>query len=243
MKTIIKVAQKGRDVKTCSDSQLLFSSDIPSLQIVKEGYLTLDGSGTNFVISHDLGFFPYIESYYSISGKWEAGGAISKENTIEVYNSLSGEVCHYIIYNYNIEQNYTGLIDNTTFESDNNNRDWGIKVSDRKGSLEDVDISKLSLSSNGKINRVFKSGTFSSSIYIAEYQIVHNLGYAPEFALFGQYNNSGFYYRIDYIGGMIDPNNTDYNRYSSHYSDSSVITTTVWENMKIAYVILRDSIQ
>ena len=67
-----KISQPGYDVKTCSDTQLIFSSAFKTMNVAVAGTSSkTNSSGSNadinFTITHGLSFAPYILMFYKLS--------------------------------------------------------------------------------------------------------------------------------------------------------------------------------
>jgi hypothetical protein len=67
-----KISQDGYDVKTCTDSQLVFSSKFDTMNVAVQGTSNQTNSSggyadLTFTITHGLSFIPYIMAYYKLS--------------------------------------------------------------------------------------------------------------------------------------------------------------------------------
>ena len=72
----IKISQDGYDVKTATDTQLVFSSkfdSVASASIVMTGTSSQTSSSTiTFTISHNLGYTPFVLVFYkNTSDNWQ----------------------------------------------------------------------------------------------------------------------------------------------------------------------------
>ncbi len=78
---VLKLSQSGYDVKTCTDAQLVMSSEFNMFKIVQSGTTSIsklanNPSGTS-VITHNLGYIPVVIAYCDYTGGLFAGNASS----------------------------------------------------------------------------------------------------------------------------------------------------------------------
>lgn len=80
------VSQSGVNVLTATEAQLMFSSNIPSFQLVQSGTVTASGSGTNVTIP-DQGFYPLVLFFPRITDTTPNDSALTWASIGMVYNS------------------------------------------------------------------------------------------------------------------------------------------------------------
>lgn len=90
MARVIKLAQKGYDVKTAGDENLIYSSEWPLLPIYKQGSFTIgDVTQPTNIITHNLGFVPLFW-YFTNANISATINQLTNDSRSEFFGSTGG---------------------------------------------------------------------------------------------------------------------------------------------------------
>lgn len=92
MARVIKLAQKGYDVKTAGDENLIYSSEWPLLPIYKQGsFMIGDVTQQTNIFTHNLGFVPMFWFFTNATiDAWVNSGSLVKDNRSEFFGGTGG---------------------------------------------------------------------------------------------------------------------------------------------------------
>ncbi len=183
----IKVSQRGFDVKTCADKDLLFSSSFPTLNILFEGEKTVSSSG-DVIFQHNLGYYPLCLVYDMSDGTLQLTQVGITKSTIEYRVPSATKQYRYYVFNWNLETNYTSPIKGNTSTIGSIIKDFGIKISKLGHDIKNAELKDQVLNSGGRIPMIHQAG-YGSSASGVNVTITHDLGYIP---MFLDYVNEGF---------------------------------------------------
>lgn len=211
-----KVTRLRADVTGASDDQLLFNSGWPTLKIAFQGLVTISGTTSSTVVTHNLGYPPAFFIYrvtgntskfdsYGTVYNGSAGGAVAVNSTEMKFFSYgvgTGNVSfYYYIFAQPLNQNFTADTISATTDvsaplgvySD----DYGIKVTKDGYSTDSTDLRHYAI----------HSGTISPNVHIAKtgactetgivaggakmLSATHNLGYEPLALFYVDYGANG----------------------------------------------------
>lgn len=243
---IAKISQDGYNVDTCSDDQLLFSSEWPTLQILYEGEFTGPTSitGTTLIFAHNLGYFPA----FMVIDK-DTGGILLMEAYITRSNLMWGggnyanKNLHFYIFNWNLETNYLSTIKNINQQIRMDNDEYIISISENGADAISGELKNLVINSSGRTPMIHQSG-FGTHPAAGYATISHNLGYIPMFLVYvdeGEIHPggvTGYYLNRSYkllssSGSILSIN---------HISKSELIISGSAIPIKYAYLIFKDPI-
>jgi len=241
-----KASQKGYDVKTCADQELLYSSEWPTLKIAYSGYYYIpSGSTENIVVKEfDLGYTPAFLTFFKMS--FPSGVTRSSGGQLRINDSslathktpTSYEEGFYYIFYHDLTSSFEAPIYNTTptipkeSEDDTNH---GIKVALPGKSVESTDYRDFAIHSDCFMMNIHKAGfvPYNNETPPFVETIEHNLGYAPFCLILAdgiQYGLSGYYRTQSTL--------TDFQGFG--INDEYLTIDTLWGNT--AYIIFKDKI-
>jgi len=188
-----KASQKGFDVRSCADYQLLYSSEWPLFKIEAQGSFTIPDRTANQVIhEHSLGYIPWYMVFVtdgsgsrlisvgdsqfmginSTELKWQGASRMANAGVLTGY---------YYIFRYDSSLSFTSTVDVTTTASRTNSGDYGIKVTKPGFDVSSTDYRNFVIHSETRSPMIHKSGTGSLGVGGGTAVIAHGLGYEPMF--------------------------------------------------------------
>lgn len=192
----IKVSQRGYDVRTTGDSNLLFSSSWPLLKIHKEGVFdtTTGAAGTSAIITeHSLDYYPAflifvddnVEGGSSIhtTDRFTAGAAVDEKylKVIDPLNlgaqNLKG---YYYIFQVDLEEKFEAPTIRTGGVAGGASDNYGFKAT--KGDIESGQLKDHVLDSSTRspmVHQVTPGVTDNESGGIYTNTVFHTLPYQP----------------------------------------------------------------
>lgn len=213
----IKVSQKTKDVKTCFDKDLLFSSSFPTLNIIAEGDKTVSNAPfapPEVIYEHGLGYIPAFAVYVvdansrlSVSAVFDSLISCDDTNIYWEGGRISGsQTVHYIVFNWNLQTNYQSSIIGYSGDTSVVDNDFGIKISRSGNDINSCPTKDQVINSGGRTPIIHKSGYGRNGAF-TNAEISHNLGYIPFFLSYtNQYIYGGgpyppvskYYFRAPY---------------------------------------------
>lgn len=177
-----KVSQKGYDVKTCADNELLFSSSFRTLQLTQSGLITApaDALGTSFhAVSHGLGYLPaYMSFRKGADGEYRSDDLAYIDDTFIYFNELPSETdYYYYIFNHDITETVNQLNILTTPTSVDSKDNYGLKISKSGNDIKTSSEVNEVIDSSSRSFIIHKAG--SKDINAATGSVTHDLGYIP----------------------------------------------------------------
>jgi hypothetical protein len=215
----MKVSRQGIDVKTCSDSQLLWSSSFRMPLVIQTGtYGISDPTSTQTIVTHNLGYtpicFPLVNGFnfsggdngscdFDCGNSLAGGGVMNIDDTKIWYRGgsfSSSKTVTYFIFPLDLEQDISGVNINTTDDTVGSpTTDYGWKVSKTGEDVLTADLSELAsfsgTSSEGFSVRhqiIHKVGGVSSLNSGSTATIAHGLGYKPMFLFYADGGADGY---------------------------------------------------
>lgn len=190
----IKASQKGYNVRTCADHELLFSSGWPLLKIEKQGSITIaDKTQDIDIYTHNLGYVPMFFGY-KVSGSTSYLDAsiyyLSSTSTKLRWlgarkNAGAGSITiYYYIYRYDMTTNFTAPILHQTPTTPTVIDDYGIKISKEGSDTDSADLRDYVVHSSARNLQIHKTVAFTESSIGWSRTITHGLGYEPLFLLY-----------------------------------------------------------
>lgn len=208
----IKLSQLGQDANVAADQDLVFNSSFPYVKIVSRGLVTVQEGVDKVITNHNLGYPPgyilYLVStdnpfYFVSPGSLLFGSSyVFSDSTSLSYLDLFGNVTgysyvyYYIIFDFNLEENYTSPVKKTaSVNRVNSDNDYGIKVlRGDKRNINSSDMRDFSIHSGGRsplINKIsyFETMTLNGS---GSYEVSqsHGLDYVPMSITYLSYKNT-----------------------------------------------------
>ena len=198
-----KASQRGYNVQTCGDSQLLYSSEWPLLMINESGSKVISNATTDITIStHGLGYVPvYLVFDNSGYGSETAGNSVLISPGVSQWVGVNSTALkwlgstrsagagsltiYYYIFRYNMATSFTAANITTARESAGATADYGIKTTKAGKDISSTDYRDFGLHTNTRSPLVHKTGTFSLGAGGGTQNVTHNLGHEPMFYIFG----------------------------------------------------------
>jgi len=241
----IKVSQEGINVRSCSDKDLLFSSSLPSLEILMEKEVVPNSDSSGYIpsFSHNLGYTPVFLAYTIDDPYHLKKPSLTLDegyvfvNDKNVYSSLYGGKSLIRIFNYNMESQYSSDLSQTTSKIGGKNENFGIKVSRKNKDIKIAPMKEQIISSGGRSPIIHMSGTIN--VKVGDYvNIYHGLGYIPMYLVYTKST-------IDFIGttGYCLREPYSNNLYAMEYVSSTMIKITNTygsPDRDFSYIIFKD---
>lgn len=224
----MKASQKGFDVLTASDTQLLFSSSWPLLKIHFAGKKTVQSTGIDQVVySHNLGYVPmfwvYIVSPYSQHTSYGVipNGMFGASTTdIKFFTFGGAPTLNYDVYLYVFRTPLTTnfeapVINNVDTDLSNVDHNYGIKATKEGADVSSTDYRDFVLHSATKspLVHAVQTSTLQQAgySYAKMFEYTHGLGYIPLAYCFVNYGangsptyNSSYWYPVGGASGVSD---------------------------------------
>jgi len=211
----IKASQKGYDVKTCADYELLFSAGWPLVKIEAQGSKTISDKGADEVIyNHNLGYNPlflvFDTSSVANNNLLLTDSPLSPLGVTDTNLTwfgtqgagLSGSITlYYYVFRYDLLTNFTA----NTLHSESTSQvaidDYGIKISKSGSDIDSTDMRDFVIHSSCRSLQIHQSAYATKSANWT-HSISHDLGYEPMFWFYWYDAVSGYY-------GMVDAQNQE----------------------------------
>lgn len=202
-----KVSQRGYDVRTAADDQLLFNSKWPNLKVVYYGRVTKvvtvnPGDTYITVLEHNLGYYPAFVLYtndddtsgtsFFTLGRYNLFMG-KNQAIVEVPGVVSPTVFTFDFYIYifalDLEANLSpGSIKTTPAPTGESNEDIGIKVTKEGADVTSTDLRDYAIHSGTRspMVHIVKNGyatddSYSYPGYVRSFRVTHGLPYNPMF--------------------------------------------------------------
>lgn len=248
----IKVSQRGFDVKTAADYQMVFSSSWPLLKIHSQGSFTINDTTQDVTIAtHNLGYVPMFWVFDTSAWQDPLDANRSKiaspsESSYLAMNStdlkwqgltragggspgtLTG---YYFIFRYDLLTTFTAPIFQSSGATIGAVGDYGLKASLSGKSINSADLRDYSVHSSARSPMIHMTGNYALT---ASQTITHNLGYPPMFFV---------YVKQDLWGdGRYQMANTADDSSISATNTTLTITMLLGGTGTVAYAIFKDPI-
>lgn len=187
---LMKISRKGYDVATCSDRQLVFSSEWPCLKIVKQGTFSVTGATT--IYTHNLGYYPFFMIFIN---RADGGGTDANSRLSYIPYSSAFEMSttalectipvtvdgYYYIFALDLETNYTAPIIQPSDVSQGETNDYVYAISKNGEDISSTDYRDFVVHSDCRSPMVHIVHNWTEPGLGGSETITHNLGYEPMF--------------------------------------------------------------
>jgi hypothetical protein len=193
----IKASQKGYDVKTCADYELLFSAGWPLLKIEKQGSFTVNDKTANVQITtHDLGYAPMFMIFSpegvngaSTQSRFQTLPVMASATDLKWFGAYWSEpagsvTLYYYIFRYPLTTNFTA---NTLHDEATSKvlvDDYGVKISKSGSDVDSTDMRDFVIHSSCRSLQVHKSFYKAETAGSWSETITHDLTYEPFFLFY-----------------------------------------------------------
>jgi hypothetical protein len=222
----IKGSQKGFDVRTCADHELLFSAGWPLVKIEAQGSVVITDKGADQVIyNHNLNYNPLFLVYDTSSVA--NNNLLLTDSPLSPFGvtttdlkwfgtqgaGLSGSVTlYYYVFRYDLLTNFTADSLHTDSTGQVPIDDYGIKISKSGQDISSTDYRDFVIHSNCRSLQIHKSEYAVKSANWT-HSVSHTLGYEPMFWFYWYDAVSGYYGMVDAqnqeVKGNADTNSID----------------------------------
>jgi hypothetical protein len=213
MVRVVKLAQRGYDVKTAGDENLTFNSQWPTLKIYSDGPFTIgDVTQNTRITGHDLGFPPMFWFYANSSIQtWLGSGAITTERRSEFFGpigslngikvndgemiftpggSLTGSLqIHYYILGVDLSTPYVAPIIKVGAQSSARATNRVFKIAKEGKDARSTNLRDFIIHSRARSPMLHSVNVSPGAV--TEFTVEHGLGYVPMF--FGYIKEDGYY--------------------------------------------------
>lgn len=200
---VAKISRKGYDVNTCSDRELLFSSEWPLLKIHSQGTVDLTADGQT-IVTHNLGYNPMILLWTNYD--WFTGTVTSTVTPMLQYNTIdttkvvfqsSGSVpwpvtikVRYMVFRQDIDTDFEApnFITSDTVAGASGNPVFKIAVEGKDVSSTDYrDFVVHSNTRSPLIHQIKKTVTDGVN---SQFSFNHTLGYKPTYLVYAGFGGT-----------------------------------------------------
>lgn len=222
----VKFAQIGADVTRAADYELHFSSQWPTVHVLKGGYFVNTIASGEVFYEHGLGFVPAFipYTYDSTDGSYQIARTIlaADERYIYFYSGGGGGGSgsaerHFgiFLFNINIENNFRAPQSNPTAAASADSAGYGLKLTDGIATVNSDNMQDYKVNTDGRAPLVhsvaFGVGTEAGSTSVLRnFSYTHDLPYNPMFIPFvessshpGQYVNISNFAGVSTVGETI----------------------------------------
>lgn len=191
-----KVSQRGFDVRTCADYQLVYSSEWPLLKIQAQGSVIIPDATQDVTIStHGLGYVPafWVFDDSTYADTW-AGAKMAYPGTSQFLAANATDLkwlgasrgaiggiltIYYYIFRSDLSTSFTAQVFNSSPTVAGTDSDYGIKVAKPGFDVSNSDFRNFTIRSDCRSPMVHKTGTGSFGALGGSVTITHGLGYEP----------------------------------------------------------------
>jgi len=245
-----KVSRKGYDVNSCSDNELLFSSEWPLLKLHSTGTYSVSDIGSVTLTTHGLGYYPMYTIYYTK----DSGTTTQLDPNSGFYITCDDDKLYidtttavgfgidsirWTVYYLDLftEIDYGSI--NTTGTAQGSSSDYGIIVSKSGKDYDSTDPRDLALDSRKRsliVHQVANVAFVSGTVYPNIPSVTHNLGYPPFYLSYEKLSSDSLVYQYVDVGGPFNG-----------VSDTEIILFTtagaiVPTNSTVSFVVFKDPI-
>lgn len=204
----IKVSQKGFDVKSCADYELLFSSKWATWKIAEVGTVVIADATQDVVIStHSFGFAPAYYVYVLSGGQsqtsevaYYVGSSTTELKWLGATLSApaGSHTLKYFIFRYDLATVFTAPLNFGTGTTPNIGGDYGLKASYPGKDISSTDGRDFVTHSSYRGLQIYRTRVYTSGGLLSA-SFMHYLGYDPLiFAYFKP--TASNYYRLVQAG-------------------------------------------
>lgn len=183
----IKAAQKGYNVRSCADWELLFSSKWKFWQIVQSGTVEIsDKTADQVIYEHNLGYYPAFYVFDITDGSSKSTELAqyvgSGENDFKwlgsTLSSPAGScTLKYFIFTHSLLDEITATLNFDTETSREIDSNFGFKATYAGYDITDTDMRHFTFHTSCKGLQVYRSKVYTAAVLVSQY--MHYLGYEP----------------------------------------------------------------